>query len=110
MLSAKASAVSSSSMNGSLPCTNRGPISKDVDVYELLDNDDTDVLERYVEEEKAQKYAADDFRGDFADDLEHDLQTLREVEGGAGGWRTRQEPQSQGAGLCALAGLECAAL
>lgn len=55
-------------------------ISKDVDVYELLDNDDTDVLERYVEEEKAQKYTADDFRGDFADDLEHDLQTLREVE------------------------------
>lgn len=55
-------------------------ISKDVDVYELLDNDDTDVLERYVEEEKAQKYAAEDFRGDFVDDLEHDLQTLREVE------------------------------
>ncbi len=28
---------------------------------------------------------------------------------GAGGWRTRQEPQSQGAGLCALAGVGCVA-
>jgi len=55
-------------------------ISKDIDVYDLLDNDDLDTLERYVEEEKAQKYPAEDFRGEFIDDLHHDLATLRQVE------------------------------
>ncbi|MGH8560268.1 MAG: helicase-related protein, partial [Methylococcales bacterium] len=55
-------------------------ISKDIDVYELIDNDDFDRLENLVEEEKAQKYAAEDFRKDFRDDLQHDLETLRRVE------------------------------
>ncbi len=55
-------------------------ISKNVDVYELLDNDDIDVLEKYVEEEKAAKYASEDFRGDFNNDLHHDLELLRQVE------------------------------
>lgn len=55
-------------------------ISKDVDVYDLLDNDDIDVLEKYVEEEKAAKYASEDFRNDFNDDLHHDLELLRQVE------------------------------
>ncbi|MEA5391298.1 SNF2-related protein [Cyanobium gracile UHCC 0139] len=55
-------------------------ISKHVDVYDLLDNDDIDVLEKYVEEEKAVKYAAEDFRGDFGPDLHHDLELLRQVE------------------------------
>ena len=55
-------------------------ISKDIDVYDLLGNDDIDLLERYVEEERAQKYASSDFRTDFADDLKHDLETLRKVE------------------------------
>lgn len=55
-------------------------ISKDVDVYDLLANDDVETLEQYVEEEKAQKYPASDFRTDFLSDLQHDLQTLRQVE------------------------------
>lgn len=55
-------------------------ISKDVDVYELLDNDDFATLEALIEEEKAQKYAAEDFRESFPDDLHHDLDTLRQVE------------------------------
>ena len=55
-------------------------ISKDVDVYDLLDNDDLDTLEQYVEEEKAQKYAAEDFRGNFITDLQHDLELLRQIE------------------------------
>ena len=55
-------------------------ISKDVDVYDLLDNDDVDALERYVEEEKAQKYPAEDFRADFITDLRHDLQLLSQIE------------------------------
>ncbi len=55
-------------------------ISKDVDVYDLLDNDNVDVLEQFVEEEKARKYPSADFRRDFIADLRHDLQTLRQVE------------------------------
>ncbi|MEM6737550.1 MAG: SNF2-related protein, partial [Bacteroidota bacterium] len=54
-------------------------ISKKVNVYELLDNDDLDKLERYVEEEKAQKYDSKDFRKDFLPDLKHDLETLEAV-------------------------------
>ncbi|MBA1446012.1 MAG: SNF2-related protein [Chromatiales bacterium] len=54
-------------------------ISKEIDVYELLDNDDFDTLENLVEEEKAQKYDARDFRNEFADDLQHDLDTLRQI-------------------------------
>jgi len=55
-------------------------ISKDIDVYDLLDNDNFETLEELVEEEKAQKYAADDFKKEFLDDLRHDLETLREVD------------------------------
>ncbi|AJY69831.1 helicase [Geobacter sulfurreducens] len=55
-------------------------ISNDIDVYDLLDNDDIEQLEKYVEEEKASKYSSEDFRGDFIDDLQHDLQLLRQVE------------------------------
>lgn len=54
-------------------------ISKDIDVYELLDNDDIGTLEYLVEIEKAQKYDAKDFRNNFADDLQHDLDTLRQI-------------------------------
>lgn len=55
-------------------------ISKDIDVYELLDNDDFEKLDDLIKDEKAQKYAAEDFRENFPDDLRHDLDTLRQVE------------------------------
>jgi superfamily II DNA or RNA helicase/HKD family nuclease len=55
-------------------------ISKDIDVYEMLDNDEFDKLEHLVEEDKAQKYLSDDFREGFGDDLQHDLATLRRIE------------------------------
>ena len=56
-------------------------ISKKVNIYDLLDNDDLDKLEKLVEEEKAQKYAAKDFKKSFLPDLEHDLVILKEIEG-----------------------------
>ena len=55
-------------------------ISKDIDVYDLLAKDDLSALARCVEEDKAQKYSAEDFRWDFIDDLKHDLQLLRSIE------------------------------
>ncbi|NOT13788.1 MAG: helicase [Methylococcaceae bacterium] len=56
-------------------------ISKKVNVYDLLDNDDIEKLEQYVEEEKAQKYDARDFKDNFLDDLKHDLKLLRMIDG-----------------------------
>jgi superfamily II DNA or RNA helicase len=55
-------------------------ISKTVDVYDLLDNDDIDKLEELVEKEKAHKYTKDDFTKVFRDDLSHDLKLLRELK------------------------------
>lgn len=54
-------------------------ISKKVNVYELLDNDDIDKLEKAVEEDKAQRYESKDFRKDFLSDLIHDLELLKQV-------------------------------
>ena len=55
-------------------------ISKKVNVYELLDNDDFDTLERLIEEEKAQKYAASDFKDEFIAHLKHDLDILKDIQ------------------------------
>jgi len=55
-------------------------ISKTVDVYDLLDNDDITELEAYVEEEKAHKYQSKDFQKNFLLDLQHDLETLQQLE------------------------------
>lgn len=54
-------------------------ISKKVNVFELLDNDDIEKLEKAVEEERAQKFYSKDFREDFLIDLNHDLETLKAV-------------------------------
>ena len=55
-------------------------ISKSVDVYDLLDNDDLNKLEQLVEEEKAHKYKLDDFTQSFRDDIVYDLELLRELK------------------------------
>ena len=54
-------------------------ISKKVNVYDLLDNDDIEKLEKAVEDERAQKYKSKDFRKDYLPDLEHDLQVLKSI-------------------------------
>lgn len=54
-------------------------ISKKVNVYDLLDNDDFDKLEKAVEKEEAQKYDSKDFKKDFLTDLQHDLKVLKQV-------------------------------
>ena len=54
-------------------------ISKKVNVYDLLDNDDIDKLEEAVEEERAQKYISDDFNKEFLLDLKHDLDLLKSI-------------------------------
>ncbi len=49
-------------------------------IFELLDNDDTEAIERLIDEDKAEKYAAEDFKPTFKRDLENDLALLNEIE------------------------------
>ncbi len=55
-------------------------ISKKVNVYDLLDNDDIDKLEELVDEDKAHKYDSKDFKKDFVSKLEFDLQILHNIK------------------------------
>ena len=55
-------------------------ISKKVDVYDLIESDNVERLEEFVEEDKAQKYDSKDFRKEFIDKLEFDLSILREIK------------------------------
>jgi superfamily II DNA/RNA helicase/HKD family nuclease len=55
-------------------------ISKKVDVYDLLESDNVEKLEAFVEDEKAHKYDSKDFKKEFVAKLEFDLAILREVQ------------------------------
>jgi len=55
-------------------------ISKKVDVYDLLNNDDIDKLDSLVEEDKANKYDSKDFKKDFKTNLEFDLKILKSIK------------------------------
>ena len=49
-------------------------------IFELLEADDQEAIERLLEEDKAEKLSAKDFRPDFIPDLESDLKILRKVQ------------------------------
>lgn len=55
-------------------------ISKKVDVYDLIESDNIEKLEAFVEDEKAHKYNSKDFRKEFVDKLKFDLEVLQEVK------------------------------
>ncbi|MDD2550107.1 MAG: helicase-related protein [Bacteroidales bacterium] len=55
-------------------------ISKKVDVYDLLNNDDIDKLESLVDEDKANKYDSKDFKKGFRTKLEFDLKILNAIK------------------------------
>lgn len=55
-------------------------ISKKVDVYDLIESDNIERLEEFVEEEKAHKYDSKDFKKEFIDKLEFDLAILKDVK------------------------------
>lgn len=48
-------------------------------IFELLDSDDQEGIDRLLEEEKAEKLAAKDFRPEFIADLENDLRALKAI-------------------------------
>ena len=49
-------------------------------IFELLENDDDEIIQRLIDEGKAEKYDSKDFRDDLKKDLEHDLEILREIK------------------------------
>lgn len=55
-------------------------ISKKVDVYDLIANDNLEKLEAFVDSEKAHKYDSKDFKKDFIEKLELDLSILRQIQ------------------------------
>jgi superfamily II DNA or RNA helicase len=55
-------------------------ISKKVNVYDLLENDDFDKLEKAVEDDKVQEYYSKDFVYTFIDDLNKDLNILKQIQ------------------------------
>ena len=56
-------------------------ISKKVDVYDLIENDNIEKLESLVDDEKVHKYEADDFKEDYREKLLLDLDILKEIRG-----------------------------
>ena len=54
-------------------------ISKKVNVFDLLDRDDIEKLEKAVSEEKVNKYFSADFNEEYISDLKHDLKLLNDI-------------------------------
>jgi len=49
-------------------------------VFEFLENDDEESIQKLIEKEKAHKFSSKDFLDDFIKDLEHDFKLLQKVE------------------------------
>ena len=50
-------------------------------IFELLENDDDEAVQRMIDEGKAERYESKDFRDDLREDLEYDLEILKEIKG-----------------------------
>jgi len=50
-------------------------------IFELLEDDNDEAIQRLIDEDRAQKLPASEFRKSFRQDLEHDLQILKEMAG-----------------------------
>jgi superfamily II DNA or RNA helicase len=55
-------------------------VSKKINVFDLLDADDFETLERAVEEDKAEKYDASDFSEEYRELLEQDILILKQIQ------------------------------
>jgi len=49
-------------------------------IFEFLENDDDEAVQKLIDEDKAQRYNASDFEDNFRKDLESDLKTLKEMD------------------------------
>jgi superfamily II DNA/RNA helicase len=55
----------------------KGYINK---IFELLDQDNDDAVQKFIDEGKAEKYESKDFRPDFIMDLKNDLEILKQIK------------------------------
>lgn len=49
-------------------------------IFELIENDDDEKIQKLIDEEKAQKYPAEDFSENFLEDLKSDLSVLKKIK------------------------------
>jgi len=49
-------------------------------IFELLENDDEEAIQRLIDEDKAEKYSSNEFKKELKADLEHDLNILKQIE------------------------------
>jgi len=54
-------------------------ISKRVNVYDLLEEDDPERIQQLIEQETVERYHAEDFQSQLEEDLKRDLETLRQI-------------------------------
>ncbi|MEW6142705.1 MAG: helicase-related protein [Chloroflexota bacterium] len=60
-------------------------------LFDLLESDDDYAIQRLIDEDKAQRYEASDFKPEYRRDLEHDLKVLKDI---AGLWQTvKRDPK-----------------
>jgi superfamily II DNA/RNA helicase len=57
-------------------------ISKDYSnkIFEFLENDDDEAIQRLIDEGKAEKYDSNDFNENFRDDLKNDFEILKKIQ------------------------------
>ena len=55
-------------------------ISKNINVYDLIDEDNEEKIQRLIEEEKVQEYQSNEFSPEFEQSLEKDLKILKEIK------------------------------
>jgi len=49
-------------------------------IFELLENDDDETIQKLIDSDKAKKYPTKDFKDDLKKDLENDLRILKEIQ------------------------------
>jgi superfamily II DNA/RNA helicase len=49
-------------------------------IFELLENDDDEAIQKLIDEGRAEKYESKDFRDDLKRDLQQDLEVLKEIK------------------------------
>ena len=49
-------------------------------IFELLENDDDEAVQRLIDEKKAEKFASNEFRKELRKDLQHDHDVLLEIK------------------------------
>ena len=55
-------------------------ISKDIDIYDLIDNEDDEKLNRYIDDELVKSFKSSLFSGKFIEDLNKDLNIFKSLE------------------------------